>query len=335
MARHPRIQFQGAIYHAVFRGNERQNIFRDDRDRQRMLERLAECVEDHGARLYMYCLMSNHVHLLLETPKGNLSAFMGGLLTGYTVYFNRRHRRVGHLMQGRYKSQLVEGNEYLLKLSRYIHFNPVRLKSWASRTVKEKIQYLRRYPWSSYRGYAGLARREPMVDYGPLGRLVAHGRRGQGRAYRSYVELGLAEDDETFGRMVKQSPLGIGTESFMEMLKQRYAQISEGRVKAEDVALRRSGQRAPPDRILAAVADAFGVRPEQLKQRAYGGWFRAAAAYALSRWGDLTQRQAAEWLGLSTGAAVSHQIKRLKTELSKQRGLRQKIEILDGKLTSS
>jgi REP element-mobilizing transposase RayT len=130
MARRPRIAFEGAIYHIAFRGNGRQNIFLDDGDRGRFLESLAERVERYGVRLFLYCLMDNHGHLLVETPKANISAFMGSLLTSYTTYFNRKHQRVGHVTEGRYKSPLVEGDEYLLRLSRYIHQNPVHVAGW-------------------------------------------------------------------------------------------------------------------------------------------------------------------------------------------------------------
>ncbi|HRV31801.1 MAG TPA: transposase, partial [Kiritimatiellia bacterium] len=113
MARKPRALVAGGIYHVTSRGNERQAIFRDDHDRVRFLERLAESASTHQVRVYLYCFMPNHVHLVVETPLANLDRFMGSLLTGYTVYFNHRHGRTGHLMQGRYGAQVVEGNEYL------------------------------------------------------------------------------------------------------------------------------------------------------------------------------------------------------------------------------
>ena len=114
MPRQVRVEFPGAIYHITIRGNGRQSIFGDDRDRERFLRRLAESVEAYGIRLYLFALMSNHAHFLCETPSVNLSRFMQSLETGYTVYFNLRHRTSGHLFQGRYKAKLVEGDEYLL-----------------------------------------------------------------------------------------------------------------------------------------------------------------------------------------------------------------------------
>ena len=121
MARPLRISFPGAIYHVTGRmlgswRDDRDALFRDNRDRERFLERLGQSVEDHEGRLYLYCLMSNHYHLLLETPRGNVSRLMQSVTTGYTVYFNRRHQRHGHLFDGRFKSELVSGDEYLLKL---------------------------------------------------------------------------------------------------------------------------------------------------------------------------------------------------------------------------
>ena len=124
MARHLRLEFEGAIYHVTSRGNERSNIFANDRDKERFLEKLAENVEQHHVRVYAYIIMTNHYHLLLETPRGNLSVFMQQLNTSYTMYYNVSHRRVGHLFSGRFKAKVVAGDEYLLKLTRYLHLNP-------------------------------------------------------------------------------------------------------------------------------------------------------------------------------------------------------------------
>jgi REP element-mobilizing transposase RayT len=120
MARPLRIEYAGAIYHITVRGNGRQKIFRDDRDRRALLKRLSLSVKSHGIRIFLYCLMDNHFHLVLETPRTNLSRFMQSVLTGYTVSYNIRHRQGGHLFQGRYGARLVAGDDYLLKLSRYV-----------------------------------------------------------------------------------------------------------------------------------------------------------------------------------------------------------------------
>src|SRR3989338_2410799 len=126
MARAPRIQFEGAVYHLTARGNCRENIFFCDKDRWDFLKILGKAVHDHEWICHAYCLMTNHYHLLIETPKPNLSRGMRQLNGIYTQYVNHAHARVGHVFQGRFKSILVQKDNHLLELSRYIILNPVR-----------------------------------------------------------------------------------------------------------------------------------------------------------------------------------------------------------------
>ena len=137
MARPLRLEFAGALYHVTARGNERRPIYRDEQDRRRFLERLGAVAERFALRVHAYVLMRNHYHLLVETGAGNLSRAMRQLNGVYTQDFNRRHRRAGHLFQGRYKAIVVDKDAYLLELSRYIHLNPVRVgevsKPWEFR----------------------------------------------------------------------------------------------------------------------------------------------------------------------------------------------------------
>ena len=119
MARKPRVEFKGAFYHVIVRGNQRQKIFRDDRDRLTYLDRVEHYRQRYGFRIYAYVLMANHVHLLLQTGKTPLSKILQGIQFTYTQYYNRRHRTVGHLFQGRYKAILCDRDAYLLELVRY------------------------------------------------------------------------------------------------------------------------------------------------------------------------------------------------------------------------
>lgn len=159
MPRPLRVEFEGAVYHVMARGNERREIFRDDKDRRWFLEAVGDAVERFGVVLHVYCLMPNHYHLVVETPRANLSQTMAWLQTTYTVRFNRRYRRSGHLFQGRYKAQLVEADAYAQELVRYIHLNPVRPRSKQARIAAERTKELNRYRWSSHREYAGWRRR--------------------------------------------------------------------------------------------------------------------------------------------------------------------------------
>jgi REP element-mobilizing transposase RayT len=128
MPRLPRIEFTGAFYHIIVRGNNKQSIFLDDQDRYKYLGLLERYKKQHGFIIYAYTLMNNHVHLLIETLRTPISKIMQVINFTYTSYFNRKHKKVGHLFQGRYKSYLCDRDTYLLALVRYIHLNPVRAK---------------------------------------------------------------------------------------------------------------------------------------------------------------------------------------------------------------
>lgn len=156
MARPIRIEFENAVYHVMARGNHRKAIFRDDRDRDRFLETLGECVGRFGPVIHAYCLMPHHYHLLVQTPRANLSAAMGWLQTTYSIRFNRRHARSGQLFQGRFKSILVDKDLYAATLIKYIHANSVRPQGKQKPIPVERKRDLDRFRWSSHKAFAGL-----------------------------------------------------------------------------------------------------------------------------------------------------------------------------------
>jgi putative transposase len=165
MARQLRIQYPGAVYHITCRGNARQDIYKDNQDRKAFLKILTESQKIYNIIIYSYVLMCNHYHLLIETPKGNISDYMRHLNMRYTSHYNRRHKKVGHLFQGRFKGILVDKDTYLTMLSRYIHLNPVKIKSIKKMPYKKKIQYLRKYRWSSLPGYINKLKKQEFVEY--------------------------------------------------------------------------------------------------------------------------------------------------------------------------
>lgn len=311
MARKPRLVFAGAIYHITFRGNERRAIFHDARDYERFLLSLAERVTIYQVRLYLYALMQNHAHLLVETRLPNISAFLGSLLTSYATYFNQRHRRVGHLTQNRYHSALVEGDVYLLRLSRYIHLNPVFVKTMQSVPLSTRISNLRDYRWSSYRAYAGLAKPEDYVDYSPILAMTPGHGDDRRLKYREYVEAGVAETDEEFRTLINRSPLGIGSKDFVKEIQHEY-QRGASRIKAEDVAFRKPIRVILPEAIIKAVCQAYNIPVADLRKHRMNDWIKPVAATLLTQAGGLTQRDVARHLGLTTGAAVCLQLKRLR-----------------------
>jgi len=211
MARPLRIEFPGALYHVIARGNERKAVFRDDADREFYLRRLEHYREKFGFSVWAYCLMDNHVHLGLEMGKVPLSRVMAGLQTSYTQYFNRRHRRAGHLFQGRYKAFLVEKDRYALAMVRYIHENPVRAgmakkaneHAWSSDRYFRRgegpgwldldrvLPFLGRTRSAAAAGYRRLMREEPEQPYEEL---PAHGQVVKGG--ETFADRVLAEAGE-------------------------------------------------------------------------------------------------------------------------------------------
>ena len=149
MPRKLRIQYPGAIYHVMNRGDRREKIFADDQDRERFLNTLGETCGKTGWQVHAYCLMSNHFHLVVETPQPNLVAGMKWFLGTYTSRYNRRHKEFGHLFSGRYKSLVVDGSAtgYLKSVCDYVHLNPIRAG------LLKQNQRLEDYLWSSYGQY--------------------------------------------------------------------------------------------------------------------------------------------------------------------------------------
>lgn len=172
MARQLRLEYSGALYHLTARGNDQHNIFHDETDRQHFLTLFGREILQQGWRCYAYCLMGNHYHLLLETPEPNLSHGMRRLNGSYTQRFNWRYQRVGHLLQGRFKSLLVKRESYLLELCRYVVLNPVR----AGMVVAPQ-----EWSWSSYRATVGSDALPPWLDVGVCLRCSIRIRTGRGR----------------------------------------------------------------------------------------------------------------------------------------------------------
>jgi putative transposase len=218
MARRLRIQYTGAVYHVMNRGDHRERIFCDPHDRRRFLSTLGDTCRKTGWQVHSFCLMENHFHLVVETPNANLVDGMKWLLGVYTARFNRRHRQVGHLFSGRYKAQLVDGSGtgYLKTVCDYVHLNPVRAG------LLSPEQPLEAYPWSSYPLY--LADSSPRPVWLRVDRLMGEwgirwDRAGAGRRFAAAMEARReGEGDREF--RPARGEWCVGSEAFREeMLK--------------------------------------------------------------------------------------------------------------------
>lgn len=331
MPRMPRVEYAGAIYHVTVRmighaWETGQNLdrsvclFRDDKERERFLDQLAERVEAYGVRLYAYCLMLTHVHLYLETPMPNLGRFMHSLETAYTVYSNCRRQRHGPLV-GRYKAKPVEGDNYHLTLSRYVHLNPVRTKASMELSLEERLGRLRGYRWSSYRAYVGIEKVPEWLTSAPILAFCGRKPAEQRREYRRFVESALGGGDEETGGLLKSSALAVGGEAFIDWIREQLIERGLKSRHPHDTGLRKVALVVPVDRVLELTAEALGVTPAALKERHRNSDVRGVAARLLCRRAGLTQREAAAVLGMRSGASVALQLQRLAARLKADRSL--------------
>jgi len=227
MARPLRIQYPNAVYHATNRGNGQKNIFADDIDRHQFLKILSQSVTTYNIILHAFVMMDNHWHMLVETPLANLGEFMRHFNISYTSHYNRRHQRVGHLYQGRYKSFLVEKDSYLAAVSRYIHLNPVRISTFKDATPAEKHRHLSSYKWSSLPGYISPRKRLGFIEHGTV--LARYGGDTQtGREeYIKAIEGDLAKGASLQEKVVAQSILG--SEKFVARIKKEFLESASHR----------------------------------------------------------------------------------------------------------
>ena len=300
MPRPPRIDFPDAVYHVTSRGNGRADIFWNDDDRQRFVDQLAHHLQLAAVVLYGYVLMDNHIHLLVRTPRANLSHFMQRLLTAHALYARYRHRRPGHLFQGRFKAKLVEDEVYLLAVTRYIHLNPVKIAACRRMSGRERLERLEAYCWSSYRGYTSAAQAQEFVNYAVLreyGRDLPAAR----RHYRAYVQACLTEDDTPMLEAMASSRYAIGGAAFIERTEDRIEQRRSGRMQDRDLDLPR--WTVPVEEIDAAVARHYRIERALLAEHGRrAGPAKAVAVELAARLAELSGRAIGEHYGVGASA---------------------------------
>ncbi len=209
MARPLRLEFPGALYHVTARGNARARIYTDEDDHRTFLDLLGSVCERFHWRIHAYCLMGNHYHLVVETPEPTLARGMRQMNGVYTQAFNRRHRKVGHLFQGRYTAILADKDQYLLELARYVVLNPVR-----AAMVKSAGQW----PWSSYRATIG---KTPIPGWLTVDALLARFAARRAEARRRYIRfIAEGKDQPTLWRQLR-GQIYLGDEDFVRTLQQR------------------------------------------------------------------------------------------------------------------
>ena len=216
MSRPLRIEYSGAWYHVMNRGRRGENIFLTASDRKVFIELLQETAEGWNLKISAYCLMSNHYHLLVMTPDGNLSRCMRHINGVYTQRFNRRHKKEGQLFRGRYKAVLVDSDNHLLEVLRYIHRDPIRAGI---------VKSLSDYPWSSHLGYLSKAKKWAWLEREFLLNMLTE---KQGRQKTAYVDFVSLDEPEEIARLysLKILPSILGTDTFKKVVKEKFAHLS-------------------------------------------------------------------------------------------------------------
>ncbi len=339
MARPLRINYEGAWYHVMNRGIERRDVFLDDDDRRVFLRLLSDLEENFGVEVHAYCLMDNHYHLVVHTPKANLSRAMRWLGQLYSQAFNRRYGRVGPLFQGRFKSKPVDPDGWLLELSIYVHLNPLRVVRLGLgklddkresqgfgdqpdiKAIDRRLRELRSYQWSSYRYYAGYRKPVKWLRTGKI--LGSCGRQGKGQreTYRRLVRQRLKRgtEESTIERI--HDEVALGSAEFVEKITKRF----RGAVKRETSVKRRMSRMLDLEAIISCVEKAKGAgRSEWLTRHGdEGKWM--VLHLARYRTGK-TLRELGEDFGGMDYVAVSMGIKRFKKKLETDLTMRKRFQ---------
>lgn len=247
MARKPRIEFEGALYHVVARGNRKENIFRSKGDYERYLDLLLRYKERYHYRLYAFVLMPNHLHLLMQTADANLSKIMQGLQQSYTAYFNLKYAAVGHLFQGRFKAILCDQDAYLLTLVKYINLNPVRAE------IAERVDD---YPWSSHHAYLHKGQRADLVDADFVLKLFDPKKTFAVRRYQEFMDDSLCADREEIYGTIDQRFLG--DDQFVNAI------VDKTRADIKDM---RKPRRHSLEKIMAGVESVTGISREEMQSK--------------------------------------------------------------------
>lgn len=323
MSRPLRIQYPFAFYHVTCRGNARQEIFRGEDDRQDFLHLLSRSLGIFEVQLLAYALMPNHFHLLVCTPKGNLSGFMRHFNISYTGSFNRRYNRTGHLYQGRYKAFLIGEDNYLLEVSRYIHLNPLRMKS--PKSMERRWQDLMLNESTSLPGYLHLKCRKTFVHYKTILDYFGGDHRKFINDYKRFVAEGLERD--LTSPLERGRGTGIvGSDDFIEEMKDKFRDGKDSkRLSREQPALRELKKQLKPDDLIEQYSKLVRVDPAELMRKGKQSLHRSMLMEMLYRICNMTQPEIGELLGGIDYSAVSQARKRLHVKIESDPALAKKM----------
>lgn len=322
MSRPLRIQYPDAWYHVMNRGRRGDEIFSKDSDYDTFIDLLKEIFEDYNVNISAYCLMSNHYHLLVQTPDANLSRAMRHLNGVYTQRYNKNHHCDGQLFRGRFKAILVDADSYLLELLRYIHRNPIEAGL---------VESLQKYNFSSHKGYLSKAKKWDWLHKRfPLS-LFSKDHAESVRLYKQFVTEKVPDEINRILEHGKLPPV-LGTKKFLDKIKDLFfynkihEEVPEAKILTPD-----------PARILDAVVSLYEITIDDIysSRRGYFNEPRNVTVYLMRRLRRETLKGAGEVVGISKNSTVSSIIDRVKYEMSRDKGIRLRVEKLIKALTST
>lgn len=302
MARPLRIEYEGALYHVTSRGNEKRKVFFSRKDYEKFKEYLANAIEKFGFVLHGYVLMTNHYHLIIETPEKNLSKIMHYVNSSYTTYTNVKRKRNGHLFQGRFKAIVVDRDSYLLELSRYLHLNPVRAN------MAEKPED---YPYSSYGCFAA-STGDKLVTTRTILEMISSNPAMAREKYISFVESAMGEEIESPFKKVYGGII-LGNVNFVKGV---LGKIEDDQLEKEETSNRRSLRASRlPEEVISAICTHYGIAPEEISSVGKSD-VRKICLYLLKKHTSAANREIGEVLGGMGATAVAKAYQRFTDDLA-------------------
>ena len=306
MPRPTRIQYENAFYHVMNRGRGRQTIFHNKAYYLAFLKTLEEAHNRFDAVIHAYCLMGNHYHLIIETPRANLERIMRHVNGVYTQRYNRLKKTDGPLFRGRYKAILVDEDAYLLQLSRYIHRNPAEIKGKAASVLNS-------FQWSSYLAYINEARPEAWLARDKIYQML--GKKQKYAGYKAFVGAGIDEDTAIFYNKGNTASV-LGDLEFKEFIMTHKAEMAVSGELSQALSTRPSS-----DSIVLSIAEIFNVVDSSITARVSGrqkvNLPRKVAMYCCQEFGDIPLKSIANKFGLKQVGSVSSSIHHVRECLMK------------------
>jgi REP element-mobilizing transposase RayT len=314
MARPLRIQYSGAFYHVTARGNEKKRIYFSDADYDKFKYYVGKARGKYAFLLHCYVLMINHYHLVIETPEANLNSIMHYINSSYTNYVNRKMKRSGHLLQGRYKSILIDHDSYLLELSRYVHLNPVRAGM---------VQKPEDYPYSSYGNFIG-KRKDEIVNRDFILLMVSRLRKKAMHAYKNFVDNSVGASLDNPLKKIYGGAIA-GEDAFIKKVLGQLAHVDLSR---SDISNRRELKSAArPEEIIDKLSMALNMDRDKIVSGKIKG-YRSMAIYIMKNFTGLTNREIGKICGNLSYSGVSKVYKRFVEKCEMDKSLKRKIEAI-------